>query len=48
MNLVLHGVSDFQIASGNTLAAPAFAEGDCLRTFDVVLGPEKRPLAVPF
>lgn len=37
MNLVLHGVSDFHIASGNTLAAPAFAEGDRLRTFDVVL-----------
>ncbi len=37
MNLVLHGVSDFHIASGNTLAAPAFAEGDRLRTFHVVL-----------
>lgn len=37
MNLVLHGVSDFHIASGNTLAAPAFAEGDRLRSFDVVL-----------
>ncbi len=37
MNLVLHGVSDFHIASGNTLAAPAFAERDRLRTFDVVL-----------
>jgi type I restriction enzyme M protein len=37
MNLVLHGVSDFHVASGNTLAAPAFAEGDRLRTFDVVL-----------
>ncbi|MEE4382792.1 MAG: class I SAM-dependent DNA methyltransferase [Pseudomonadales bacterium] len=37
MNLVLHGVSDFQISSGNTLAAPAFAQGDKLRTFDVVL-----------
>jgi type I restriction enzyme M protein len=37
MNLVLHGVSDFHIASGNTLSAPAFAEADCLRTFDVVL-----------
>ncbi len=37
MNLVLHGVSDFHIAAGNTLAAPAFAEGDRLRTFDVVL-----------
>jgi type I restriction enzyme M protein len=37
MNLVLHGVSDFKIASGNTLIAPAFVEGDRLRTFDVVL-----------
>ncbi len=37
MNLVIHGVSDFQIASGNTLVAPAFAQGDELRTFDVVL-----------
>lgn len=37
MNLALHGVSDFQIASGNTLAAPAFSAGDHLRTFDVVL-----------
>ena len=37
MNLVLHGVSDFHIAAGNTLASPAFAEGDRLRTFDVVL-----------
>ena len=37
MNLVIHGVADFQIASGNTLAAPAFVEGDELRIFDVVL-----------
>lgn len=37
MNLVIHGVSDFQISSGNTLAAPAFVSGDELRTFDVVL-----------
>jgi type I restriction enzyme M protein len=37
MNLVLHGVSDFHIATGNTLATPAFIEGDRLRTFDVVL-----------
>ncbi len=37
MNLVLHGVSDFHIASGNTLASPAFTEGDRLRTFNVVL-----------
>ena len=37
MNLVIHGVVDFHIASGNTLAAPAFVEGDELRIFDVVL-----------
>ena len=37
MNLVIHGVADFHIASGNTLAAPAFVEGDQLRNFDVVL-----------
>ena len=37
MNLVLHGVSDFHIAAGNTLTAPAFARGDRLRTFDLVL-----------
>ncbi len=37
MNLVLHGVSDFDIRSGNTLREPALVEGDRLRTFDVVL-----------
>ena len=37
MNLVIHGVADFHISSGNTLAAPAFVEGDELRIFDVVL-----------
>lgn len=37
MNLVLHGVEDFQIASGNTLSSPAFIERDHLRTFNVVL-----------
>ncbi len=37
MNLVIHGVSDFQISNGNTLAAPAFTQGDEVRTFDVVL-----------
>lgn len=37
MNLVLHGVEDSQIARGDTLASPAFHEGDRLRTFDVVL-----------
>jgi type I restriction enzyme M protein len=37
MNLVLHGVEDFQVVRGDTLAQPAFHDGDRLRTFDVVL-----------
>ena len=37
MNLVLHGVEDFHIASGNTLSDPAFVERDRLQTFDIVL-----------
>jgi type I restriction enzyme M protein len=37
MNLVLHGVEDFDIVAGNTLSSPAFVESDHLRTFDVVL-----------
>ena len=37
MNLVLHGVEDFEIVVGNTLSSPAFIERDRLRTFDVVL-----------
>ena len=37
MNLVLHGVADFDIRSGNTLHDPALIEGDRLKTFDVVL-----------
>ena len=37
MNLVLHGVEDFEIVAGNTLSHPAFVEGDRLMTFDVVL-----------
>ena len=37
MNLALHGVDDFVIARGDTLERPAFSEGDCLATFDVVL-----------
>jgi type I restriction enzyme M protein len=37
MNLVLHGVEDFHVATGNTLSNPAFLEGDRLKTFDVVL-----------
>lgn len=37
MNLFLHGIEDGRIAHGDTLAAPAFTDGDRLRTFDVVL-----------
>jgi type I restriction enzyme M protein len=37
MNLVLHGVEDFQVVAGNTLSNPAFIERDRLMTFDVVL-----------
>ena len=36
MNLVLHGVEDFQIAAGNTLSNPAFTHRDRLQTFDVI------------
>jgi type I restriction enzyme M protein len=37
MNLVLHGVEDFEVIAGNTLSNPAFIERDRLQTFDVVL-----------
>ena len=37
MNLVLHGVSDFDIRSGNTLHNPALTESDKIKTFNVVL-----------
>lgn len=37
MNLVLHGVEDFDIQRGDTLDRPVFTEGDRLRTFNVVL-----------
>jgi type I restriction enzyme M protein len=37
MNLFLHGIEDFQIERGDTLADPKFLEGDHLRRFDVVL-----------
>ena len=37
MNLYLHGIEDFDIVRSDTLADPAFLEGDKLRQFDVVL-----------
>jgi type I restriction enzyme M protein len=37
MNLLLHGVEDFEIERGDTLADPKFLERDRLKTFDLVL-----------
>ena len=37
MNLFLHGIEDFHVVRGDTLASPAFTAGDYLRRFDVVL-----------
>ncbi len=37
MNLFLHGIEDFKIVRGDTLANPAFVEGDRLMQFDMVL-----------
>ena len=37
MNLFLHGVEDFEIIRGDTLATPKHIEGDRLRKFDVIL-----------
>lgn len=37
MNLFLHGIEDFKIVNGDTLAAPAFIEQGKLQQFDVVV-----------
>lgn len=37
MNCFLHGVEDFRIERGDTLADPKFVQGDRLQRFDVVL-----------
>jgi type I restriction enzyme M protein len=37
MNLFLHGIEDFHVERGDTLAAPRFLQGDRLRRFDVAL-----------
>lgn len=37
MNLFLHGIEDFRVERGDTLAEPKFIEGDHLRRFDMVL-----------
>jgi len=37
MNCFLHGIEDFEIVRGDTLAEPKLVEGDRLKQFDVVL-----------
>jgi len=37
MNLFLHGVKEFTIRTGDTIASPAFLQHDKLKTFDVVV-----------
>ena len=37
MNMFLHGIEDFQIVRGDTLAEPKFIENDKLKTFEVIL-----------
>ena len=37
MNLFLHGIEDFRVERGDTLAEPKILEGDRLKQFDVVL-----------
>lgn len=37
MNMFMHGIEEFQIARGDTLAQPAFIENDELKKFNVIL-----------
>jgi type I restriction enzyme M protein len=37
MNCFLHGIEDFQVVRGDTLADPKFVEGDRLQQFDICL-----------
>jgi type I restriction enzyme M protein len=37
MNLLVHGIDDFDIKRGDTLSNPMFIEGDKLKQFDVIL-----------
>src|SRR5207244_5368515 len=37
MNLILHGVEDFNVVRGDTLREPAFYDGDLLAAFDCVI-----------
>ena len=49
MNCFLHGIEDFKIERGDTLAEPKFVEGDRLMRFDVALAiPSSSGIAIPF
>lgn len=37
MNMFMHGIEEFSIVRGDTLAQPAFLENDALKTFNVIL-----------
>ncbi|MFV1883026.1 MAG: type I restriction-modification system subunit M [Balneola sp.] len=37
MNMFMHGIEEFQVVRGDTLAQPAFLENDELKKFDVIL-----------
>ena len=37
MNLILHGIEDFNVVRGDTLREPAFYDGDLLAAFDCVI-----------
>ena len=37
MNMFIHGIEEFSIVRGDTLAQPAFLENDTLKTFNVIL-----------
>ena len=37
MNMFLHGIQDFKVVRGDTLARPSFIENDELKKFNVIL-----------
>ncbi|MFT0714041.1 type I restriction-modification system subunit M [Flagellimonas lutimaris] len=37
MNMFMHGIEEFSIVRGDTLASPAFLHNDALKTFNVIL-----------
>jgi type I restriction enzyme M protein len=37
MNMFMHGIEEFSVVRGNTLAQPAFLENDVLKKFNVIL-----------